>query len=210
VLVVGFDLDMTLVDSADGIVGSITATCERHGVTPDPADVRGTIGLPLSEAFPRWIPWVPYDECLAQYRAHYREHGIPTTVPMPGAHAAVDAVRGHGGRVVVVSAKKADFVHAVLEVVGIDVDDVVGDLYAEGKGVALAERGAHVYVGDHPGDVVGARVARAVAVAVLTGASTRDELEAAGADVVLGSLGEFPGWLGEWGRSGSTGVAAAG
>ncbi|MFF9667505.1 HAD hydrolase-like protein, partial [Streptomyces althioticus] len=63
------------------------------------------------------------------------------------------------------------------------------------KGEALRANGASIYVGDHLGDIVGARHAEAVAVAVATGPYGADELRAAGADVVLADLTRFPEWL---------------
>ena len=63
--------------------------------------------------------------------------------------------------------------------------------------VRCGEHGATVYVGDHVHDVEGARAAGALSVSVLTGGSTPDELRAAGTDVLLGSLEEFPAWLEE-------------
>jgi phosphoglycolate phosphatase len=48
------------------------------------------------------------------------------------------------------------------------------------------------------GDVVGARGAGAVAVAVATGPTSRADLEAAGADVVLDDLSAFPDWWARW------------
>ena len=53
----------------------------------------------------------------------------------------------------------------------------------------------HVYVGDTLPDVHAARSAGARAVGVATGPVAADELRAAGADVVLDSLAEFPAWL---------------
>jgi len=63
------------------------------------------------------------------------------------------------------------------------------------KAEALVEYGAAVYVGDHVGDVLGARAAGALSVAVATGPYSPAELRAAGADVVLGDLTEFPAWF---------------
>jgi uncharacterized protein len=50
-------------------------------------------------------------------------------------------------------------------------------------------------VGDHVHDVAGARAAGALSVSVLTGGCSAEELVAAGTDVVLTDLSEFPGWL---------------
>jgi phosphoglycolate phosphatase len=113
---------------------------------------------------------------------------------MPGAVAAVEAVRAAGGRPVVVTAKYAPNAQLHLAQVGIDAE-VRGWLWAEAKAEALIEYGASVYVGDHLGDVRGARMAGALSVAVTTGPCDAAELRAAGADVVLSDLTEFPDWL---------------
>jgi len=55
-------------------------------------------------------------------------------------------------------------------------------------------------VGDTPSDMVGARVADAVAVGVTSGPHDADELISAGADVVLESLVEFRPWFRQWFR----------
>lgn len=192
---VGFDLDMTLVDSADGIVASVQYVVGEYGVHADGDEIRSTIGLPLDHVFPRWLPDEPYDVLLAAYRAHYRVNGIPLTVPMPGAAAAIDAVRAAGDRVLVVTAKYGAVAELALNTAGLDADEVVGDLFAEGKASALREHGAWAYVGDHPGDVRAARAAQVHAVAVATGPTGAAELFEAGPDVVLADLTELPAWL---------------
>lgn len=189
---VGFDLDMTLVDSADGIVTSVQYVLARYGVDADGAEIRSTIGLPLDHVFPRWLPDEPYDVLLAAYRAHYRDHGIPLTLPMPGAREAIDAVRAHGDRVLVVTAKYGAVAGLALEAAGLDADEIVGDLFAEAKGVALVDHGAWAYVGDHPGDVRAARHAGVHAIAVATGPSSVTELSQAGPDAVLEDLRGLP------------------
>ncbi len=107
---------------------------------------------------------------------------------------AVAAVRAAGGRPVVVTAKYGPNARLHLDHVGIDAD-LRGWLWAEAKAEALIEYGASVYVGDHVGDVRGARTAGALSVAVATGPCDADELRAAGADVVLSDLTRFPAWF---------------
>ncbi|MGZ6995770.1 MAG: HAD family hydrolase, partial [Acidimicrobiia bacterium] len=82
-----------------------------------------------------------------------------------------------------------------LEHVNLSVDAVVGWRHGPQKGETLAEHGAAIYVGDTPPDMDAARLAGATAVGVPTGPFTADELRAAGADIVLGSLLEFPDWF---------------
>ncbi len=87
--------------------------------------------------------------------------------------------------------------HARLHVehLGLPVDDVIGDVWAEQKGVVLRDRGASIYVGDHLGDVRGAKAAGAFSVSVGTGPISVEEFRAANTDVVLTDLREFPAWL---------------
>jgi phosphoglycolate phosphatase len=200
VAVIGFDLDMTLVDSADAIVDGVAHTCSSFGVTVDEGYVRAGIGLPLDQVFPVVLPGVPYAEALEVYRSRYLTHGLAMNELLPGAREALVAVTSDGFDVVVVSAKKDTHVRAVLKAVGLSpyVAEVVGELFGEGKALALRAAGALVYVGDHVGDVAGARVAGAVAVAVSTGPTTAAELRDAGADVVLDDLTGFQAWWTMW------------
>ena len=62
------------------------------------------------------------------------------------------------------------------------------------KAVVLRRLAAAVYIGDSPPDMAAAVDAGAHAVGVATGSFSRDDLAAAGADVVLGSLTGFPAW----------------
>ena len=186
---------MTLVDSADGIVTSIQHVIGNYGVDADGAEIRSTIGLPLDHVFPRWLPDEPYDVLLAAYRAHYREHGIPLTRPMPGAAEAIAIVRSRGEQVLVVTAKYGVVAGLALEAAGLDADVIVGDLFAEGKATALREHAAWAYVGDHPGDIRAARSAGVHSIVVATGPTSVEELHAVEPDVVLPDLTHLPAWL---------------
>ena len=197
-LVVGFDLDMTLVDSAEGIADALQHVFADHGVEVRRDDVLATIGLPLDMVFPMWLPDDSYEQLLDEYRDHYGRYGIPKSTLLPGARDAVDAIHEAGGRVVVVSAKKKDFVDRVLDVVDLPVDVTYGYMFAEHKGKALLEEGAQVYVGDHEGDIRAARAAGAVSFVVTSGPMTRDELLEHEPDVIVESLKEFRPWLERW------------
>jgi phosphoglycolate phosphatase len=212
----GFDLDMTLVDSASSIVDALLHVAERLGgpgdPVPDPAALAATVGLPLADVFPGLVPGVPYDQALALYRARYLSHGVAMSRALPGAQASLELLRAHGQRIVVISAKHAGHVDAVLTAVGLRelVDAVEGESFGRAKGHVLATYRAWAYAGDHPGDIVGARVAGATAIGVATGPTPAAAL--ADADVVLADLTELPGWLmaGDKGPGGFRAVPAAG
>ncbi|WP_369183403.1 HAD family hydrolase [Streptomyces sp. Y1] len=194
-LTVGFDLDMTLLDTRPGIHATYLALAAETGAFIDADLVVTRLGPPLLDELRNWFPAEHLDEIATRYRTLYRDHAFAPTVALPGAHEAVEAVRGHGGRVAVITGKYEPNAVLHLEHAGLTADAVVGDLWAETKGEALRAHGASVYVGDHLGDIRGARHADAVAVAVATGPFGADELRAAGADVVLADLTAFPAWL---------------
>ncbi|MGD1224366.1 MULTISPECIES: HAD family hydrolase [Streptomyces] len=192
---VGFDLDMTLIDSRPGIQACYRALSARTGTYIDCDLVITRLGPPLEEELANWFPAEEVAAVADLYREMYPTHAITGTPAMPGAREAITAVQAAGGRALVVTAKWEPSAKMHLEHLGIEADAVVGNLWAEQKAQALREYGASVYVGDHTGDVRGARTADAYSVAVTTGPCDAAELRAAGADVVLTDLTEFPAWL---------------
>ncbi|MER7028519.1 haloacid dehalogenase-like hydrolase [Streptomyces ramulosus] len=195
-LTVGFDLDMTLIDSRPGIRATYVELTARTGVHVD-ADLAITrLGPPLEQEIREWFPEERVAEASELYRELYPQYAVAPSPAMPGARAALAAVHAAGGRTLVVTAKYEPSAKLHLDHLGLDVDILVGSLWAEAKAEALRAHGATVYVGDHTGDVRGARAAGALSVAVASGPCGAPELRAAGADVVLDDLTAFPGWLG--------------
>jgi phosphoglycolate phosphatase len=194
-LTVGFDLDMTLVDSRPGIAATYRALTERTGVPVDAQVAVSRLGPPLRTEIAHWFPPERVDEAVHAFRELYPAYAITPTVPLPGAVAALDAVRQRGGRVLVVTSKLGRLARLHLEHLGLTVDEVAGDLFAEGKATALREHGATHYVGDHVADMVAAQAAEVPGIAVATGPCSVDELRAAGAATVLADLTGFPAAL---------------
>jgi phosphoglycolate phosphatase len=194
-LLVGFDLDLTLIDSRAGIAATYREVAARTGVPIDADLVVTRLGPPLEHEMANWFPPERVAAAADLYRALYPSVAVPPTTPMPGALAAVAAVHAAGGRVVVVTAKNAPHAQLHLDHLGLRVDDLAGGLWAADKGVRLRELGASVYVGDHVADMTAARVAGATGVGVASGPCNADELAVAGADVVLSDLHAFPDWF---------------
>lgn len=196
-LTVGFDLDLTLVDSHDRIINAFIRALRDLGVEVSSEDLIPHMGIPLTHTAAALAPAVDADALVLRYRHYYDEPDAPRTLPMPGAVEALRCVRAAGGRTVVVSAKFTPAVHQALDEAGLTelVDVVFGELFAEDKASALVAEGASIYLGDHPGDMTAARIAGAYAVGVTTGANDEAALRGAGADVVLPDLDAFVAWL---------------
>ncbi|MDX3609144.1 MULTISPECIES: HAD family hydrolase [Streptomyces] len=194
-LTVGFDLDMTLIDSRPGIAAAFRVLSAETGVPIDEELVVSRLGPPLETELAHWFPAEQVAAVGDRYRQLYPDHAIAPSTALPGARESVDAVRALGSRAIVVTAKYEPNAKLHLAHLGIEPDTVIGSLWAEAKGEALREHAARVYVGDHVGDVRGARAAGALSVAVTTGPCDERELRTAGADVVLADLTEFPAWL---------------
>ena len=103
-LAVGFDLDMTLVDSSDGIVATVPGRRRRGRHTSRPAGPRRHHRHP-DGGHARALPAAPSWCCPVadRYRELYPAIGVPRTVALPGAAEAFAAVRaaarpGRGGQ----------------------------------------------------------------------------------------------------------------
>lgn len=194
---VGFDLDMTLIDSRPGIAAAYRALSAKTGVYVD-ADLAVTrLGPPLRTELAHWFAPADVEDAVTMYRALYPDHAVTPSLPMPGAVQALAAVRGQGMRVIVVTSKLGRLAELHLAHLGMTVDAVAGDLFAEGKATALVEYGVRCYVGDHVADMVAARTAGVPGVGVTTGPCAADELWTAGATRVIGDLTALPPLLGE-------------
>ena len=194
---VGFDLDMKLIDTVPGFSAVLTALGSELGVEFPVAEMTSRLGPPLEQLLEPHLAAEAVGPAGDRFRALYPDHAIASVPVLPGAHEALAAVRRQGGRIVLVTGKFPRNAELHVEHLGLDVDLVEGWVWGVGKGEVLRREDVGIYVGDHVHDVEGARAAGALSVSVLTGGCTREELEAAGTDVVLEGLEEFPAWLDE-------------
>ena len=196
-LVVGFDLDMTLIDTVPGFAATLEALGAELDVEFPIAELTQNLGPPLDLLLAPHLAPDAIGPAGDRFRELYVDHSILPVPALPGAHEALAAVRRHGGRNLVVTGKFAPNAQRHLDHLALDVDDLEGWVWGVGKADALRREGASVYVGDHVHDVEGALAAEVISVSVLTGGCTREQLLAAGTHVVLDSLAEFPAWLDE-------------
>ena len=169
-LVVGFDLDMTLIDTRPGIAAVWDALSAETGVADRLRRRRGRLGPPLDEELARLVPG------RADRR---RRRPVPRALPVAGGRAGRRPSPGRARRsrpyagTAAASwsspASTSPTPGCTSSTSASTSTTLVGWLWGAGKADALREHGATVYVGDHVGDVEGARAAGALASRVPTG-----------------------------------------
>lgn len=184
---IGFDLDMTLIDSRPGIGATLRRVAQESGHEIDVELATSRLGPPLDWELRHWMPEHEVGRWVDRYRELYPTTAITPVTALPGAHEAL-AMAAALGPTMVISAKHAPNVQMHVDHLGLQVSEVVGSAWREQKGEVLLARGATMYVGDHEHDMVAARHAGVVGVGVTTGGTSAEQLRDAGADVVIASL----------------------
>ena len=138
---VGFDLDMTLIDSRRVILASFAALSDATGVPIDPAAVDRRLGIKLEDELGFWFPAEQVPAAVRVYREHYLRLAEPLTSALPGAREALAAVKAAGARAVVITAKHEIPARLSLDLAGLVPDDLFAERARAGEG-----GGAH-----HPG-----------------------------------------------------------
>lgn len=196
-VVVGFDLDMTLIDTVPGFAATLDALGAELEMAFPIGDLTSKLGPPLDLTLAPHLAPEAIGPAIDRFRELYVDHAIVPVPLLPGALEALAAVRRHAGRIVIVTGKFGPNAQRHVDHLGLDIDHLAGTVWGVGKAEALRAEGASVYVGDHVHDVEGALAADVLSVSVLTGGCTREELLEAGTHVVLDTLHEFPAWLDE-------------
>ena len=191
---VGFDLDLTLIDSRPAILAAWTEVARETGAAIDLAAIDQRMGAKLEDEAAFWFPPDQIASAAAVYREHYVRLAPDMTAALPGAAQALAAVRAAGAAPVVITAKHPVSVGPSMLAAGLTVQEIFTLVHGPEKAVILTRIRAAVYVGDTPADMMAARSAGTHAVGVPTGSFAAAALLDAGAHVVLDSLLEFPAW----------------
>jgi phosphoglycolate phosphatase len=197
---VGFDLDLTLIDSRSAIMAAWSEVVRETGVEIDLVAVARRLGVKLEDEIPFWFPVDQVESVAATYRRHYVRLAPGLTTALPGAPEALAAVRAAGETPVILTAKHLVSVGPSMTAASLAVREIFTHVHGPEKAAVLARIRAAAYVGDTPHDMIAARSAGAHAVGVPTGSFAAAELLAAGAHIVLSSLQEFPAWYADFRR----------
>lgn len=195
-----FDLDGTLVDSIELIVAAaMNAFASRPGPSPSEAQIRNTIGRPLTTTFG---PWLVDDDDLpfliAKYREYQLEHHDRLTNAYDGILDAVAGLHAAGCEMAIVTSKVGFMAERALVHTGLSAYMrfvIASDSTTKHKPdpepvlMALERLGSApsdaIYVGDSPYDMQAARAAGVHALGVAWGAFLPDTLIGAGAEAII-------------------------
>jgi phosphoglycolate phosphatase len=165
---VGFDLDMTLIDSRPTIMAAFGGLAGEAGVSIDLAAVDARLGIKLEDELAYWFPPDGIAAAAETYRRHYVRLAERMTTALPGAQKALEAVRATGEHAVIITAKHQISVGPDLGATGIADDEVFTHVHGPEKVAVLSRLHAVADVGDTPADMAAAAQAGALAIGVAT------------------------------------------
>ena len=205
-----FDLDGTLIDSIDLIVNSARHAFEKCGhPMPTREEWIADLGLPLRAMFGRFIADdAKMDELVAGYREYQLANHDRLVRPYEEVTSTLQALRGRGHELAVVTSKSEPLAKRGLAHVGLEgFFDVIVGLESctrhkpdpEPVRTALDRLGidpeAAAFVGDSPHDMVAGRAAGVTTVAALWGPFSRVQLAGSEPDYYIGRMSELLGIL---------------
>lgn len=203
-----FDLDGTLINSERGITNAVKYVLEKYHIKEyDMETLRKFIGPPLGESFQRYFgfPAKETERLVGCYREYYSAKGLYEAEVYAGIEPLLEKLWKAGKTLVVATSKPEHFAVDILERFGlaeyftciagatmdasrIHKDEVIA--YALSK-CSVKEKSRAVMIGDREHDIYGAGRNGLDSIGVLFGFGSRAELEAAGADYIVGTPEEI-------------------
>jgi phosphoglycolate phosphatase len=203
-----FDLDGTLTDSAAGIMNSVLYAVRQFDIEVAAKEsLRPFVGPPLTDSFIKYFGMSPEQakKAVAYYREYYNEKGMLENRLYHGVEKMLKALRDADKTIALATTKPEAYAVQILShfglsgyfayVAGAHMDGTRSDKeelirYALGS-LGIAKRANVVMVGDREHDIIGAKGAGIASIGVLYGYGDREELERAGAHLVVHSVEEL-------------------
>lgn len=197
-----FDLDGTLTDTLEDLKNSVNFALSQFGFPERSIDeVRSFVGNGVRRlvflSVPEGTDEKTAEDCLAVFKAYYKEHSLVNTKPYDGIIPMLERLRKNGFRTAVVTNKMDSAAQDIVRIFfdGL-IDAAVGQIDGvaqkpEPDGIFLAleklgvEKEKSLYVGDSEVDCKTAENAGIPCIGVLWGFRDRSVLEANGAAAVI-------------------------
>ena len=203
-----FDLDGTLTDPGEGITNSVAYALDKFGITvTDRASLYPFIGPPLVDSFMKFYGFSHEDaeRAVVCYREYFRDRGIFENRLYEGITEVLKALKDAKKTLVIATSKPEPFAKRIVEHFGLSpyFTLVAGASFDETRSekwdvieyamdsLKLTDRSEIVMIGDRKHDIIGAKKTGLDSVGVLWGYGDREELTAAGADVIFDTVGQL-------------------
>lgn len=148
---IGFDLDMTLVDSSEAIVFSALETIkEFHGdSTISSKELKQFIGLPMRNSLELWIDPQVAASAFEFYKKFYLENAMHLTFAIPGARELLAQLTSDAIPYCVITAKDEKVANSQLSYLNFPKSTIFGGKFREEKTRTMLEFECTHYIGDH-------------------------------------------------------------
>lgn len=207
-----FDLDGTLTDPYEGITKSVQYALNAFGIKDEPLPkLKKFIGPPLKESFMEYYGFdsAKAETAVEKYRERFRDTGIFENQIYDGAETLLSFLKDNGFILAIASSKPTEFVERILEHFHIRnyFDNVTGS-FMDGRrtkksevvgavleALGITEKAQVLMVGDRYHDVEGAAAVGVDCAGVSFGYGGWEELEAAGATVVVDNFNDLKNFI---------------
>lgn len=195
-----FDLDGTLTDPEEGITNSVVYALKTYGIEETHANCRRFIGPPLGPELQKVYGLDPRESVL-RFREYFEDKGIYENKLYPDTIQVLETLKKAGKTLAVATSKPEVSAEIVLKHFGIRqyFDGVFGASLDESKvhkadiiqeALDAFPGQSAIMIGDREHDILGAKAHGLPSIGVLSGFGSRQELEDAGADIIVNSLAD--------------------
>ncbi len=203
-----FDLDGTLVDSAEGVADAINFAFTREGLPPQPVTrLAEFIGYPLEDTFAAFTD-IPYERLHDHFQERASRTVVSSTRALPGADETVRQLHGRGLRMAIASTKRRSHIDGIVLALGWrelftslrggnEVARVkpAPDIFLSVMDELNASTSDTIVVGDTENDIRAARDCGLTVVAVESPYGNHDTMRAAGPDYIIPLITDLPALL---------------
>lgn len=167
-----FDVDGTLLDTSEGIIGAVKYTVDRFGlIEPEEKFMRAFIGPPIKESFKRvfYLDDVTANEMTTAFRNRYKDVDLLKAKPYKGILDVFESIKMLGITSAIATYKRQDYAENIVRhfgfgkytdiILGADNDNKMKKKDIIEKCIALAgitDYRRVLMVGDSDNDAVGA------------------------------------------------------
>jgi pyrophosphatase PpaX len=199
-----FDVDGTLVDSSEAIIGAIEKVLASKGWVCEKDRIIGMIGMPLEEIFRVFTPNLSDEEIwnlVREYREYYLTHHLENTKIDPSTIILLEKLKKNGFKLGIITGKYREPVYDMLEHFGILklFDTVVTgyevkrhkpapDIVIEATKRLRVDSKRCAVIGDSPVDIQTGKRAGSFTIGVLSKTCTRKQMEKEKPDYLIARL----------------------